>query len=197
MANLLLRKYNQELRVDIENTPEEVLEVREGINQQAAQFAGEILESKQKAFITEIKTIHHKILERIGLPESSDETMSRRFLLSFEREVFIFLSLIKGSIACSVLRSALKEYGTPESIVYINQKGENQIRTILNHFRIIVRAAGRLEDKEALLLLTEISKRENFFLSMGKGGHYDEPVKRLFDQVRNALLLTWDKVDVQ
>lgn len=197
LANLLVRKYNQELRVDIENTPEEVLEVREGINQQAARFVGEILESKQEAFITKIKTIHHKILERIGLPESSDETMSLRFLLSFEREVFIFLSLIQGSIARSVLRSALKEYGTPESFVYINQKGENQIRTILNHFRMIVRAADRLEDKKALLLLTEISKRENFFLSLGKDGHFDEPVKRLFDQVRNALLLTWDKVDVQ
>jgi hypothetical protein len=109
--------------------------------------------------------------------------------------VFIFLSLIQGSTARSVLRSALKEYGTPESFVYINRKGENQIRTILNHFRIIVRAAGRLEDKEALLLLTEISKRENFFLSLGKGRHYDELVKRLFQQIRNALLLAWDKID--
>jgi hypothetical protein len=195
LANLLVRKYNQELRVDIENTPEEVLEVREGINQQMAQFAREILISKQEAFFTKIKTIHHKILDRIGVPESPDESMSLRFLLSFEREVFIFLSLIQGSTARSVLRSALKEYGTPESFVYINQKGENQIRTILNHFRIIVRAAGRLEDKEALLLLTEISKRENFFLSLGKGRHYDELVKRLFQQIRNALLLAWDKID--
>ena len=55
LANLLVRTYNQELWLDVEITPEEVLDVRNGINRKAADTAAYLIETDSESFLTKIR----------------------------------------------------------------------------------------------------------------------------------------------
>ena len=122
LTNVLLRKYNKEIRNDIEITPEEVLLVREGLSPEAVKASGDAIDSQTDAFFQKIRTIHGKILN--GLRSGKDDgAVPLRFLLSLERECYIFLSLIGRPFGHAVLKSAVKTYGNPGSEIYTTKGG--------------------------------------------------------------------------
>ena len=57
--------------------------------------------------------------------------MPPRFLIALEREVHIFLALVGGNTAASILHSALKVFGNPESRFYTMEEGRQNLYGLL------------------------------------------------------------------
>lgn len=96
LSNLLLRRYNKELEIDIEITPEEVFLVREGLNREAAAAALMMIDQHSDAFFEKIRTIHRCVINSLDHDVKTNGDMETKYLLSLEREIHIFVSLLGG-----------------------------------------------------------------------------------------------------
>ncbi len=179
LANILVRKYNKELMHDIEITPEEVLLVEEGLNRDAINSASKIIDDNKENFFAKIKTIHIRLKQALDPGGLDAHPMPLRFLLALEREIYIFLSLVDGSVARSVIISALNEYGVPESEIYRLEKSRPNMLSLLQLLKAIVRACGRLRKMEDIALLDKIIQREADFMGFGKGPQHVDMVRRV------------------
>ncbi len=186
LANVLLRKYNKEIHNDIEITPEEVLLVREGLSREARKAAGDTIDNQTDAFFQKIRTIHETLLK--GL-RSGEETggMPSRFLLSLERECYIFLALIGRPPGHTVLKSAVKTYGNPASEIYRSTRERGIREASLRHLRVAVRGLARYGDHSDLPLLTEIRKMEKAFLLVNKDQAYRDSVQKAMEWLDAAI----------
>lgn len=182
LANLLLRRYNKELDIDIEITPEEVFLVKEGLNREAATSALMMIDAESDAFFEKIRTIHRRIV--ISLDSgfgSSGESMGLKYLLSLEREVHIFVSLLGGSVARSVLRSALNEYGNPDAEIYRLAEDTAAIEAFLQHLKVLVRGLGRAGESSDEWVMDRILDHRDDFLSFSKESRHEVLVKRVME----------------
>jgi hypothetical protein len=158
LANILLRTYNKELDVDIEMTPEEVLNVRNGLERSVVRYAQFRIDAVEYRFASKVVTIHEKMVAQLNAAAPVKQTPSVRHLLFLEREIFIFLSLLSGKTAHLVLVSALNEYGNPEAGIYRTQKAATYLPVFLQHLKIIVRGVGRVGTRDDVGLLRQISE---------------------------------------
>jgi hypothetical protein len=158
LANILLRTYNKELDVDIEMTPEEVLNVRNGLDMNVVHYAQFRIDSVEYRFSTKVRTIHEKMVALLNSPTPAKQAPSVRHLLFLEREIFIFLSLVAGKKAHLILVSALNEYGDPKSGIYRNPSATTYLPVFLQHLKIIVRGVGRVGTRDDVGLLRQISE---------------------------------------
>jgi hypothetical protein len=193
LANILVRKYNKELMHDIEVTPEEVLLVEEGLDRDATGTASKIIDDNEENFFEKIKTIHvflKQTLDPVGL---DSHPMPLRFLLALEREVYIFLSLVDGSVARSVIISALNEYGVPESEIYRLEKSRANMLSLLQLLKVVVRARGRLRKVKDIVILDKIIQREADFMGLGKGTQHMDMVRRIMKwAMESKEKIVWD-----
>jgi hypothetical protein len=158
LANILLRTYNKELDVDIEMTPEEVLNVRNGLDRDVVHYAKFRIDSVEYRFSTKVRAIHENLVARLNATTSGRQTPSVRHLLFLEREIFIFLSLLSGKTARLVLVSALTEYGDPKAGIYRHLRAASYLPVFLQHLKIIVRGVGRVGTRDDVGLLRQISE---------------------------------------
>jgi hypothetical protein len=180
LANVLLRKYNKEIHNDIEITPEEVLLVREGLSPEAVKAAGDVIDVRTDAFFQKIRTIHGKLLKGFQKGEE-DDAMPLRFLLSLERECYIFLSLIGRPPGHTVIKSAVKTYGNPGSEIYRKKREKGFEEACLKHLRVAVRGLSRYEDTNDLPLLTQVRNMEQDFLTISKDKAYRDSVQKAME----------------
>ncbi len=158
LANILLRTYNKELDVDIEMTPEEVLNVRNGLDRDMVHYAQFRIDSVEYRFSTKVRTIHEKMVALLNATTPGKQTPSVRHLLFLEREIFIFLSLLSGKTAHLILVSALTEYGDPKAGIYRNLRAATYLPVFLQHLKIIVRGVGRVGSRDDVSRLKKISE---------------------------------------
>ena len=183
LSTLFLRKYNKELNLDIELTPEEILLVKEGLNEEVVRLTSTMLDKAQESFFDKARTIRQSILQCLEGDSDDGQTMSFKYLLSLEREVHIFLSLLRGRTARSVVRNAAKVYGFPESAVYHLGGSQEYLHALLQHLKVVVRGLGRVGGTKDLALLGEIRSSEGGFLNLSKDARYEELVKRTMEWV--------------
>ncbi len=158
LANILLRTYNKELDVDIEMTPEEVLNVRNGLDRAVVHYAQFRIDSVEYRFSTKVRAIHEKLVAHLNAPAPDQRPPSVRHLLFLEREILIFLSLLSGKTAHLILMSALTEYGDPKEGIYRNLRAATYLPVFLQHLKIIVRGVGRVGTREDVGRLRQISE---------------------------------------
>ena len=158
LANILLRTYNKELDVDIEMTPEEVLNVRNGLDREVVRYARFRIDSLDYRFSTKIQTIHEKLTTQLNDPVAGKQKPSIRHLLFLEREILIFLALLSGSTAHRILIGALTEYGDPKRGIYRNHRAAAYLPVLLQHLKIIVRGVGRVGTRDDVGRLREVSE---------------------------------------
>ncbi len=168
LANQLLRKYNKELDIDIELTPEEVLLVKNGLDHNIVKYAAWKVDLDKLRFEKKIQTIRNKINSFFNSEGSDMQPMPIYHLLSLEREALIFLALVSGETARSVFQTAIIEYGNIKSGIYRFQLAEKHINTLLQHLIIAVRGLGRVGKKEDALLLEEVKASRYDFLLICK-----------------------------
>jgi hypothetical protein len=159
---------------EIEITPEEVLLVEDNINQEAINAASEILAQGTDDFIRKVETIHTETKQWLWGFTSKDEDLSAKYLLSLEREIYIFLSILNPPIAGQVLRNAIRAYGDPRGQVYGLKKSRENLNSLVTLLRVVVRALQRVGTPEDLQYLEQIKeKREEFARRKDDPGFHD------------------------
>ncbi|MBW1741194.1 MAG: hypothetical protein JRJ42_08695 [Deltaproteobacteria bacterium] len=179
LANILVRKENREIDTEIEITPEEVLLVEDNINPEAIKAATEIIAQRQDGFIRKVETIHTATREWIDGASAKDESLSVKYLLSLEREIYIFLSILNPPITCHVLRSAVRAYGDPRSQIYHLKNSQENLNSLITLLRIVVRALQRVGTPEDLQHLRQIKQKHPEFIALRDDPDYLDMVTRV------------------
>jgi hypothetical protein len=179
LVNQLLREYNKEMIMDIEMTPEEVLLVRGGLDENVVNYVTWKVDGEQKQFLQKFATIRHKIAATMDSDLSEEPLLPIRFLLALEREVHIFLALVGGKTACEVMRSALNDYGNPASQIYHLKKSPDQMEALLSHLAAVIRGWGRLGRQPDISLLDEVKIRQDQFIDLQPDMRYQTLVRHV------------------
>jgi hypothetical protein len=190
LINQFLREYNKEVILDIEMTPEEVLLVKGGLDENVANYVAWKVDGEQKPYLQKIATIRKKIAEAMGPVPSEAPLLPIRFLLALEREVHIFLALVGGKTASEVMRSALNDYGNPASRIYHLKESRAQMEPLLSHLAAVIRGWGRLGRQSDMPLLDEIKNRQDQFMDLHPDTRYQAlvtHVMRLIDASMAAI----------
>lgn len=186
LANLLLRRYNKELEIDIEITPEEVFLVREGLNREAAAAALMMVDQQRDAFVEKIRTIHRAVINSLDQAVQDEDNLRTKQLLSLEREMHIFVALIGGDIARSVLRSALNEYGNPDAEIYHMNSEVAIFEAFLLHLKVILRGLGRAGDASDEWIIAHVADRREEFLMISPEARHAVLVDRVLEWTAKA-----------
>ncbi|MGD8521321.1 MAG: hypothetical protein PVF56_09280 [Desulfobacterales bacterium] len=182
-ACILLRRFNKELNLDIEVTPEEVLLVKEGLNAEVVKVVSEIIENHPEVFLEKIQTIQTKINDALKPNATGGEPMPLRYLLSLEREIHILTALVGGETALSVLRNAVKRYGNPYSKIYKYEQSRHYLPAFLQHLKVAIRGLGRIGERIDLAILEDVKIRQKGFLRLGEGLQHENLVVRIMDWI--------------
>ncbi len=179
LSNLLIRKYNKELNLDIEMTPEEVLLVREGIDWKIASAVSKVLDASQDRFMRKMRTIRNYIRIVLGGSRSETSPMPLRYLITLEREVYIFLALLEGRTAQRMLRSAANTYGDPSADLYRLKESRKNLISLMQHLKVILRALGRIGAETDLSMLDRINNSDQGFMRLALGSQDEDKVRQV------------------
>jgi hypothetical protein len=186
LANLLLRRYNKELDIDIEITPEEVFLVKEGLNRDAATAGLMLIDAENDALFEKIRTIHRKVVIALDSGYDSMDDMNLKYLLSLEREVHVFVALLGGDVARSIIRSAINEYGNPDAEIYRLADDTAIIEAFLQHLKVLVRGLGRSGEPSDEWVIDKVIDRHDEFLSFSKESRHEALVNRVLEWAGRA-----------
>jgi hypothetical protein len=186
LANLLLRRYNKELDIDIEITPEEVFLVKEGLNRDAATASLMLIDAENEALFEKIRTIHRKVVIALDSGYDSVDDMNLKYLLSLEREIHVFVALLGGDVARSIIRSAINEYGNPDAEIYRLADDTAIIEAFLQHLKVLVRGLGRSGEPSDEWVIDKVIDRHDEFLSFSKESRHEVLVNRVLEWAGRA-----------
>lgn len=182
LANRLVRKYNHEL-ISYQITPEDVLLVEEGLDKDVSGYAAWKIDRNQEPFFEKIKTMHIRLAEVLNSDEEEVKPMNVSYLLAQEREAYIFLSLVGGSAARSVLLSAVREYGSPESDIYQLNKSQMHMADLLQLLKVAVRGLGRIGESDDIHLLDHVKNKAGELMNLGSGVHHEDLINQILEWI--------------
>ena len=178
LCNQYIRTYNKERHLDIEITPEEVLYVQDGLNRCVIEYAIWKINGEKKAFLQKIIAIREHLQECLNSDKIDALSLDIRSLLTLEREIYIFLSLVGGQISYTILRDALGTYGNPKSPLYQQRESHVYATTLMQHLIIVIRGFGRLAKAEDISLFEDVKAWQNEFLRSKENSQHDEALAR-------------------
>ena len=143
LANLILHEYDKTL-ADIEITPEDILFNQRGLDKEVARYAAWRMDRDQDTYFEKVRSIHQALCEALEFGLTRKHRLSAKNLLGLEREVYIFLSMIETIVGRSVLRSAVNEYGSPESDLYFLKESDRYMSHLLQNLRIAIRGLANI-----------------------------------------------------
>jgi len=186
LCNLLIRKYTKGL-IDLEITPEDVLRVSEGLDEEIANYTAWRIDKDQNSFFDKMQTIHQNLIKALDSGRKEAALMPLPFLISLEREAYIFFSLTGGTSARSIVLSAVKEYGDPKSMIYHGKKSKENIGALLKNLRIAIRGLGRVGEPEDLPALDEIYGNEDHLAAIEKSNRSKLLVNQTLDFIEESM----------
>lgn len=182
LGNRLVRSYHQEI-VSYQITPEDVLAVQIGLDKKLTRYAAWKIDRNQDKFFEKIRTIHRRVLELLGTEAADESVLNAQDVLALEREAYIFFALIGGNTAKSVLVSALKEYGFPESEIYQLCNAQEHLADLLQMLKVVVRGIRRQGNVNDVGLLNEVKSRLSVFAELTRSMHEADIVNQIRDQI--------------
>ncbi len=167
----------------IELTPEEVLKAGAELNQDMVAMILKFFEQNHEYLIKKFRNITEMLLNLSTRDNFAEGEIQPRFLLYLIRELVIFLSLVGGKSAQTIIHGVVEEFGDPKSAYYRDMKNKENLRHSLQLLQVAARGLKRFDDPEGISLLGEISSREQGFLDL-----YDEPdplnhVQRVMEKI--------------
>jgi hypothetical protein len=180
LSTQFLRSYNKEINVDIELTPEEILQAQTGFDGKVVSYASWKVNSDHKRFLAKVVSIRKRLNAAFEPALAAMTPMPVRFMLALEREVHIFLALVGGDTAASILHSSLKVFGNPEAPFYTTEEGRLHLPALLQYLSVLVRGIGRVGSETDLLLLDQVKQREQDYLKMSADARLASLVRRVF-----------------
>ncbi len=186
LTNLIVHEYDKDL-TDIEITPEDILLGEMRLNEKVAKYASWRIDKDQEKVFEKVGKIHDKLTESLSADKKADPMITRKHLLSLEREVYIFFSLIACKTGKSVLRCAAYEYGNPETELYRSDKSSSSMSGLMQNLRVLIRGIGRNGGPDDLYCLNEIKRNKEQFLDLVKMDQQKEQVKQIMMRVDEAI----------
>lgn len=187
LANLIV--HSDKSMTDYDITPEDIVLSRHQIDAIMAQYAAWRIEKEHEAFTTKVQTIHKKLMEALQLGETGDQRIPAALLLNLERELYIFLSLVGGETAATILRSAAYEYGNPASEIYQQKKSADYLGALLQNLRVSVRGVGSIGSMGDAPLLESIKTQEETFGRLKNDRHYRAQARHITEWVDEGIKL--------
>lgn len=184
LANLLIREYYREMNSDIEMTPEEVLQAKNGLNPETVKAAAETVASRQEDIFRKIRSINRELVKAAA--KDAQGEMGIRFLFAMERELHIFLILVGGETACRVLRNAAVRYGDPEADLYLSMKIRERMESVIQHLTVVIRGLDRIGEKQDIRILRQIRQEEARFLTIPMDARCIGKIRRLMHWAETA-----------
>ena len=188
LANLILHEYDKTL-ADIEITPEDILFNQRGLDKEVARYAAWRMDRDQELFFDKVRTIHQALCEALTFGMTRKQRLSVKDLLSLEREVYIFLSMIETIVGRSVLRSAVNEYGSPESDLYFLKESDRFMSHLLQNLRIAIRGLANIGSMESVPALEAVKTREEVFQRLKKTKAHRDQSRLISEWVDEAVKL--------
>ena len=186
LANLILHEYDKTL-ADIEITPEDILFNRQGLDQEVARYAAWRMDREQEAYFSKVRTIHQALCEALEFGLTRRHRLSAKDLLRLEREVYIFLSMIETTVGRSVLRSAINEYGSPESDIYFLKESGRFMSHLLQNLRIAIRGLANIGSIAGIPALEAVKSREEVFQRLKKDKAHRDQSRLISEWVDEAV----------
>ncbi len=183
LGNLLVRKYNHEL-VDYQFTPEDVLDVREGLERNATAYAQWKIGRAREEIAEKVNTMHNRLMEALGTKgEGAVGMMDVPYLIGQEREAMIFFSLVGGEGAGTIIFSALNEYGDPGADLYNLPQSRQYLADLLQILKVLVRGASRFEAHEQAYSLDRVKANMEGFAGLVSAPHHEEMLKQIKERL--------------
>ncbi len=182
LANRLVRKYNREL-ISYQITPEDVLLVEEGLDKDVAEYAAWKIDRDREKFFEKIKTMHSRLSKELNSDAEEKKSMDAQYLLAQEREAYIFLSLVGGETARSVIVSAVKEFGDPESEIYHLKKSQLHMADLLQLLKVAVRGLGRIGEAKNIYLLEYVKSMADELIRLGDSVYHEDVIHQILEWI--------------
>jgi hypothetical protein len=192
LGNRLVRSFSQEI-VSYNITPEDVLQTIAEVDLKIARYAAWKIDRNQDKFFAKIETIHRRLLETLNSEEDQRGLMDVRELLALEREGYIFMALVGGNTSRSILLSALKEYGHPESDLYQLSKSQEHMADILQLLKVVIRGVGLVGGSSEIALVAGVKGRLEVFSQLTKSSHETDLINQLKESVDSAVIQLMEK----
>jgi len=186
LGNRLVRTYQQEI-VSYQITPEDVLGVQIGLDEKLTRYAAWKIDRSQETFFQKIRSIHRRVLALLDSEEEAGAMLGAEDVLALEREVYIFFALIGGNTGKSVLISALKEYGFPESEIYQLRNAQDYMADLLHMLKVVVRGLRRQGKSQDLALLNEVKSRLAVFAELTRSMAKADVLNQIRDHIHQAV----------
>ena len=178
LCSQFIRTYNKERHLNIELTAEEILHVQNGLNCRVIDYVRWKINGEEKTFLQKAITIREHLQECLNSDQSDDVSLNIRSLLTLEREIYIFLSLVGGQTSYTILRDALGTYGDPKSSLYQQKESHVYATALIQHLTIVIRGFGRLGKTEDIVLFEDVKAWQDEFLHSKKGSQHDDALAR-------------------
>ncbi|MEJ2725694.1 MAG: hypothetical protein P8175_13830 [Deltaproteobacteria bacterium] len=185
LSNLVLRHYDKSL-ADFEITPEDIITDRSRLDEDVVRYASWRIDKEQERFFRKIRTIHDRLFESLSLGQTRHHQFTPDDMLGIERECYIFLALIGGPTARSVMRSAVKDYSSLGSTLYQSKHSDEHLLHIIQNLRLVIRSLGVIGNGEDLRALDVVKQNKAAFVEHGKIKKYLPQAKILQDWLDEA-----------
>ena len=188
LANILLRTENKELYIDLQRTPEHVLDQAMDENTSAKRYIVWRLNTDNIRIVTKFKTIHMALIKAIkAANEMEAEPQETQYLFALEREVLIFMSLAGSMTARGYLHHALLEYGDSSSEIYQYAYIGHYLSQLINHLRIVIRGFGCLGELDDIAVLMVLKSHVEPLSALATHPAQALAVKRAFKWVDTSI----------
>ncbi len=163
LVNILLHKENKELYVDMNRTPEAVLNIQRRINKAVREYLFWRLDVDRVRITSKLRTIHQLLLDALDTPGGERKSFEVPFLLALEREAIIFMAIVGGHTARSYLRDLLLQYGAPDADIYQRAAQGKSLSELMAQLQIVIRALGRAGNIEDVACFSALQEKEDEF----------------------------------
>jgi hypothetical protein len=162
LVNLIVHRPDKSL-ADYEITPEDIVLNKHSLDRMVVQYASWRIDKEREQFFTKMKTIHNKLAEALCLGETSGKHIPASVMLNLERELYIFLSMVPCDTGKAILRSAVSEYGNPQSDIYHQKESAPFMGGMLQNLRVSLRGLGTVGGMHDISTLEAVKQQnENF-----------------------------------
>jgi hypothetical protein len=185
LSNLVLRHYDKSL-ADFEITPEDIIMDKSSLDENVVGYASWRIDKEQERFFRKIRTIHDHLFESLSLGKTRHHQFAPDDMLGIERECYIFLALIGGPTARSVIRSAVKDYSSPNSALYLSKHSEDHLLYIIQNLRLVIRSLGVIGNNDDLRIIDAVKQNKAALVENGKIKKYLPQPKILEDWLDEA-----------
>lgn len=186
LANLIVHRSDKSL-ADYEITPEDIILNQHNLDPMVVEYAAWRIDKDREQFFEKVQTVHNKLAEALTLGKTREKQIPAPVVLNLERELYIFLSMVQCETGRAILRSAVYEYGNPQSAVYHHKQSTDLINGILQNLRVALRGVGTVGGMQDIGMLEGVKERNEDFQRLKNDRMFRAQAKKVTEWADEAI----------